>query len=70
MRIQLLTPAMFLQHGLRHAGVSSSSKHDDIYRNRDFQMQYGAPALALTDMWYDLQTMPGALSDTENSLKG
>jgi hypothetical protein len=73
MRIDVLTPRRLRDHGLLLAGVVSSPKHTDERRHRDFQKQYGAPAVALADMWFDLQTttIPGAaLSESENSSKG
>jgi hypothetical protein len=62
MRIDIPTPRRLRDHGLFLAGVVSSPKHTDERRNRDFRKQYGAPAVAFTDMCFNLQTttIPGA----------
>ena len=73
MNIEVLTPRRMLEKGLVIAGIHSSPQHTDERKNRDFQKHYGAPVIALVDMWFDLQTttIPGAaLSASENSRKG
>jgi hypothetical protein len=54
------------------SSAAPNPKHTDKCRHHNFWKQYGAPAVALADMWFDLQTttIPGAaLSESENSSK-